>query len=803
MFQSRVRFSFLITLLAALCLFNACSNIKYLPQGKSLHTATVIKIDPDTKITDKYTLNKDMLALARPKPNKKMLGVARFKLSVYNRTLKNKGSFVTWLHEKIGEAPVLVDTAMLDRTRRNMQQYMFNHGYFNNVVKYSTKEKNRRTKVTFNISAISPYMIRNVYFPPDTADVLQTLVHNMQDKSGVQPEQEFNIDKLQEEVNRITYELRCKGYFDFISKNLTFELDSSLGNRSLDIYLKLKPPTEKEGPHKAYTINNIYIFPDYEVGKSPNRYTDTIVVNDYHFISSGVKFNAKTISSLLLIKKGRLYSQKDWEYSLNHLLGLGVYKFVNVKFEKTDSVGNNPTLDCRILLTPAKRMSVSGEVEVNNRAQQSALGAATSSLLGTAASVSYRNKNLLGGAESFSFNLFGGLELNPQRNKENLANSALINTMNFSGELQLVLPKFIVPFKLKNQSRYFLPKTNFRVSANYLRRFNFYTLYSFNVNFGYDWNENNRKRHLLNPISVSLLSLQDRSTAFEQQLSQNPYLRRSFEEQIIAGANYAYIFNTQNLTQQQNFIFMRTAIDIAGNTFFGVDQLLKVTRLTDRDKKLDILGSSYAQYARIEGDFRHYTLLPRGQTLVSRLNAAIGVPYGNSSVLPYIKQYFVGGPNSVRAFRIRSIGPGTFGSFAVPDSIIIDEFDRTGDIKLEANVEWRFPIISLLKGAVFADLGNIWTLREETSGTDPDTGNPIYTRPGGQFKANSLWNEIAIGTGFGMRLDFSFFVMRFDLGIPLRNPSLAKGERWVIENTFEKKWLLNNMNLNLAIGYPF
>lgn len=803
MFHRKLHYLFPATLLALACVLNACSNLKYLPQGKSLHTATIINIHPNTKIEDKYTVNKDLLALARPKPNKKMLGIARFKLSVYNRTLNKKSSFITWLHEKIGEAPVLTDTAMLDRTRRNMQQYMFNHGYFNNVVKYSTKEKNHRTKVTYNISAISPYIIREVYYPPDTAGILQSLVHNMQEKSVIQSGQDFNVDHLQEEVNRITYELRCKGYFDFISKNLTFELDSSLGNRNLDVYLKLKKPSEIEGSYKSYTINKVYVYPDYEVGKSPGKYTDTLVVNNVNFISSGVKFNPNTLSSLLLIKQGRLYSQKEWEFSLNHLLGLGVYKFVNVKFDKVDSTGIDPRLDCRILLTPAKRMSISGEVEINNRAQQSALGAATSTLLGTAASVSYRNKNLFGGAEAFSFNLFGGLELNPQRNNDNAANNVLINTLNISGELQLSLPKFIVPFKLSNQSRYFLPKSNFRLSASYLRRFNFYTLNSFNINFGYDWNENNRKRHLLNPISVSLLSLQDRAPAFEQQLSQNPFLRRSFEEQIIPGANYTYIYNTQNLSQHRNFVFMRTSIDIAGNTFFAVDQILKVTGIAERDKKLNILGSSYAQYARIEGDFRHYTILPRDQTLVTRINAAIGVPYGNSGVLPYIKQYFVGGPNSIRAFRIRSIGPGSFGSFAVPDSIIIDEFDRTGDIKLEANAEWRFPVISMLKGAVFADLGNIWTLREEKSGTDPDTGNPVYTRPGGQFKASSIFNEIAIGTGLGLRLDFSFFVMRFDLGIPLRNPSLPKGDRWVIENTFEKKWLINNMNLNLAIGYPF
>lgn len=795
---------FLLLLGIALGFFSACGNIKYLPQGKNLHTSTAIEIAPNALITDKYTVKKELYSLSRPKPNKKMLGTVRFKLSVYNRTKDRKKGFAKWLNEKIGEAPVVIDTTLLERTRRNMQQYMFNHGYFNNVASYTIKDKNRRSKVTYNISAISPYKVRNIYYPPDTTDNIHALVNKMQAQSLIISGQEFSVDILQSEINRIAYQLRCYGYYDFISKNLSFELDSTQGNRTLDVYLNLKPPSDGT-EHKAYKIKNIYIFPDYEVGKPPSYYADTLLVNDCYFITSTgySRFNPNSIANVLLLKKGQLYSQKNWEYSLNHLLGLGVFKFINVKFDKTDSLGTSPMLDCRILLTPAKRMSISGEVELNNRAQQSVLGSASSSLLGTAATLSYKNKNLLGGAEAFSFTLFGGLELNPQNRKSDLANYSLINTLNISGELQLALPKFLVPFRLTNQSRYFLPKTNIRVSANYLRRINFYTLNSFNINFGYDWNENSRKRHLFNPISASLLSLRNKEAAFEQQLAQNPYLQRSFEEQIIAGANYTYIFNTQNVSNLQNFIYFKTSIDIAGNLLYGVDKLLKVSGAIGNDKQLKILGSSYAQYTRLEADIRHYSILARGNSLVSRLYAAIGAPYGNSEVLPYVKQYFVGGPNSIRAFRIRSIGPGVFGSYAVPDSILIDEFDRTGDVKLEANLEWRFPIVQMLKGAVFTDVGNVWALNQEATGVDPDTGETVLTRPGGQFGLGSFWNQIAIGTGAGIRLDFSFFVMRFDLGLPIHNPSLARGERWVIQNTFEKRWLRSNTNLNLAIGYPF
>lgn len=783
-----------------------CSNTKYLPKGRSLHTATAIKIDPAAKVTNKYKVNQDLLALARPKPNKKVFGAARVKLTVYNQTRNRKTGLGRWLNEKIGEAPVLVDTLMLDRTRRNMQQYMFNHGYFNNVVTFQTKENKQKTTVTYNIRAISPYVINQVFYPaPDAATVPEQLISQMQPKSLIQSGQEFNVDNLQAEINRISYELKCKGYYEFTSKDLTFDLDSTQGNRNIDVYLKVKPPQNKEDKeHKAYRINKVYIYPDYEVGKAPRLYTDTLTTKDgFTFISSAPLFKPQAISRVVLLKENKLYSQKDWEYTLNHLMNLGVFKFVNVKFDKTDTTGAIPGLDCRILLTPAKRMSLSGEVEVNNRAQQSVLGAATSSLLGTAGTISYRNKNLLGGAEAFSINLFGGVELNPQNTQSSIADNSLINTLNVSGDMQLALPKFLVPFKLSNSSRYYVPKTNFRISANYLRRINFYTLNSFNINFGYDWNENNRKRHLFNPISVSLLSLRNIAPAFQVQLDQNSFLRRSFEEQLIAGANYSYIYNTQNVSVQQNFVFFRASIDIAGNTFYALDRLLKLSGTLSNDQKLKILGSSYAHFSRLEADIRYYNILNRNQSIVTRFNAAVGVPYGNSQVLPYIKQYFTGGPNSIRAFRIRSIGPGSFGSYAVADTVIIDEFDRTGDVKLEANAEWRFPMFSMLKGALFVDAGNIWTLKDEIASTDPDTGQPVYTRPNGKLTLKNLGQGLAVGTGFGVRLDFSFFVMRFDLGIPIRNPSMEPGSRWVIADVAEKRWLRKSTNLNLAIGYPF
>jgi outer membrane protein insertion porin family len=319
------------------------------------------------------------------------------------------------------------------------------------------------------------------------------------------------------------------------------------------------------------------------------------------------------------------------------------------------------------------------------------------------------------------------------------------------------------------------------LSTQYLSRGGLYRLNSVSANYGYFWNANKFAYHEINPISLNVVNLSQTSPEFDQILDDNPFLKRSFEQNFIAGINYTFNYNKLNDRFRTHGYFLGLGLDFAGNTLHLIDNLSG-----KGDGK--ILGLEYAQYGKVDLDLRYHLNIDKNQTIATRLYAGVGAPFGNSSSLPYIKQYFSGGPNSVRAFRIRSIGPGTYR----PDDFDVNSFfDQSGDIRIEGNIEYRFPIVSLLKGALFMDAGNIWLMNDNEA------------LPGGKF-TSSWWNELAVGSGFGLRVDIEFFVIRFDLATPLRIPYLPEGERWA--NNFDigsKTWRKQNLIFNFAIGYPF
>jgi len=311
------------------------------------------------------------------------------------------------------------------------------------------------------------------------------------------------------------------------------------------------------------------------------------------------------------------------------------------------------------------------------------------------------------------------------------------------------------------------------------------------ASFGYIWKESINTEHNFSPLSITFAHLTNRTQKFEDLLSSNLFLRRSFEEQFIIGQIYSYTFNDQLEKDHKNHLYFKGTVDLSGN-LLALLQSFSNNHAATPDNPYKLLGTTYSQYYKFDIDLRKYfNSEDQRKSLANRLIVGIGFPYGNSVSLPYVKQFYIGGSNSVRAFAAGALGPG---SFKTPDSIAAKSFiDQAGDLKLEANTEYRFPLAGVLKGAVFIDAGNIWLLRE-----DPG-------RPGSQFSSKTFLDEIAVGTGFGWRLDLSFFILRVDLAFPLRVPSLPSSERWVAGkiNFGDPSWRKNNLALNIAIGYPF
>jgi hypothetical protein len=351
----------------------------------------------------------------------------------------------------------------------------------------------------------------------------------------------------------------------------------------------------------------------------------------------------------------------------------------------------------------------------------------------------------------------------------------------------LYFPRFIVPFKIKTNSLY-VPKTRFSLSVTYSKRVDYFDMRTFLFQYGYRWRQDVRQEHELTPINISYTKLTDKTAAFDTLLATNPFLKKSYEEQFIAGGTYIYTFNEQVLALKKVQFFFQLTTEAAGN-ILSLSKIIGGEEISAEEPE-SVIGSVYSQYARMSLDGRSYYNFPDRNKLALRVYAGMAKPYGNSSVLPYTRQFFSGGPSSIRSFSINSVGPGTYNQ----NNDSIGFLQLGGDIKLEMNAEYRFGIYRFFKGAVFADAGNVWLLKSNPS-----------TLGGSAFSFSDFASEIAVGAGIGLRIDVSFFILRFDLATPLRKPWLEENNRWVIDeiNLGSSTWRRENLILNVAIGYPF
>lgn len=404
---------------------------------------------------------------------------------------------------------------------------------------------------------------------------------------------------------------------------------------------------------------------------------------------------------------------------------------------------------------------MSAELQANSK---------SSGFTGPALALSYTNRNLFKGGEVLK--ITGKLGYEAQAGGKTSGTIGLTSTQ-LGLTADLVFPRLLFPMRLSEQFEYAVPKTRISTGIEYLNRSKLYSLSSFNASFGYQWNANDYVSHTINPVSTSFIRLSNSTPEFDAILNDNPFLKNSFEQQLISGLTYKFTYSELGKGRKKHPFFFTSNIDLVGNT------LSLLSNSGNTDNKKTILGVEFAQYAKIDVDARFNFNLGNQQSLVTRLYGGLGYAYGNSDTLPFSRQFFSGGPYSIRAFRTRSIGPGTY----TPESTNTSSFfDSSGDIKLEANVEYRFPLYSYLKGALFVDAGNVWLLNENTA------------LSGGKFSSNFI-NELAVGAGFGLRVDIQSFVLRLDWAAPVHTPNFNQNSKY----TFD----LGNGIFNFAIGYPF
>jgi outer membrane protein insertion porin family len=759
-----------IKYLIVLSLFFAfgCSNTKYLPEGDFLYTGSSVKVkDSVLDKKERKALENEAEELLVPKPNKQIFGL-RPKLLVYNwagQPKKDKG-IRYWLRTKVGEAPVLFSKVDLDYNASILRNFMENKGFFKTRVSADSTAKNKRATAEYTILAKKQYKIKSVQFPVDSSDLGKSIARTSR-RTLLKEGNPYDLDIIKAERERIDARLKEKGYYFFNPDYILAQVDTTKGDHEVTIKLKIKDETPDKATI-AYKINKIVVYPNFSILKDSVTYKNEDIVHykDFTIIDSAHTFKPRVFDRALYFKKGDFYNRKNHNLTLNRFVNLGTFNFVKNEFKVSDSIKN--TLDAYYYLTLLPKKFIRVEV----------LGKTNSaSYTGTEVNVNWNNRNVFRGAELLTVSVFGGADF--QLSGENKGQ----NIFKLGTETSLTWPRFITPFKMEGSSE-FVPRTKAAVRYEYQNRTQLYALNSFKTSFGYIWKDNIRKEHQLNIVDITYVSPNNVTAEYQEDIEADPALGKVIEKQLIFGPTYSYTFTNTMLKRKKNTFYFNGEVDLAGN----VTGLLKGANVKQGDT-ITIFDVPFSQYVKVNADFRHYYKLGKESQLASRIIVGAGFAYGNSSTLPTTKQFVVGGTNSIRAFRARSLGPGSYQAPLTSNSYLPDQ---SADLKLEFNTEYRAKIYGLMKGALFLDAGNIWLLN-----ADPN-------KPGAEISKDFI-KQIAVGAGAGLRFDFSFLILRTDFAFPLRKPYLPEGQRWVVDDIDfgSGSWRKENLILNIAIGHPF
>jgi outer membrane protein insertion porin family len=748
---------------------SSCSNVKYLQDGEMLYTGAKVKIEGKDTVTKQYKqLKIELEKLLRPKPNTVILGM-RPNLYIYNIVgpVKKEKGFKHWLKTKIGEPPVLVSQLDLEHNKNLLQNYSENKGYFNTTTKADSIRKEKKVSAIYTLNPKRQYTISTVKFPIDSL-ALSTAIRNTASGSLLQVNEGYSFDKIKEERIRIDNQLKENGFFYFNPDYLKIQVDSTVSDHQVDLIVKVKndAPTVSKN---LYKINKIIIYPNFTIGSDTAKTAkDTVIKHhDFTIYDSENIFKPEIFDQALAFKKGEVYNRTNHNLSLKNLENLGAFKFVKNKFVVADTIGNY--LDTYYYLTPLTKKSIRLELLAKTN---------SANYNGTELNLNWSNRNAFGGAELLNISIYGGFEV--QVSGQNTG----YNVYTAGTEANLLWPKILSPFKTKPFSGY-MAKTKVTAGYEYQNRAQLYSLQTMKTAFGYLWKSNERKEHQLNLFEITFARPKDVTALYQEQVDKNPSLANVVEQQLVFGPTYSYIYSNIMKKEKRNTIYYKGSISLSGN----LAGLLTSADIKKKDT-IKVLGVPFSQFVRLENEFKHYLKLGKESQLASRMIIGTGFAYGNSNEMPYISQFFIGGTNSIRGFKARSIGPGTY----YDPAINTDDYteDQSGDIKLELNTEYRTKIYRMIKGAIFVDAGNIWLLND----------NP--NKPGSKFTSDFM-NQLAVGVGAGLRFDLSVLVFRTDLAFPIRKPYLPDGNRWVIDSIDfgNGSWRNDNLIFNLAIGYPF
>ena len=815
------KYKFLQNIIISISFFSfvSCNVTKFVPENQKLLKKVNIEFIGQNQ--ESNFSEEDFYNLLAQKPNRKLFSNFRFYLFLYNFSnqdridkkvilkqtkidkvnkrinLRNESLLALDSSAKLknfkerklvfgerlqlkGEAPVIFSPFKVVRSKDQFSKFLFNKGYFQNSILDSShmSSKNREIELTFFIDIGKPTYLNDIkYICEDEA--ISEYIDSLQNNSTLKKGDIFDTDYLSHERDRISKYLRNRGFYSFNKEFIYFDLDSNNNSKKINLTLGIQnyKKTNADGfqilNHKKYSINKINVRIKSDLSINSNVILDsskTPFLSIYNYQS--IKFKKKIFKKSILLKKDNLYRHDYAKQSYKRLISLGLFNYVNIGF---DTVGDNHLVG-NIDLNPAKSQNISFSLDGTNNER----------LFGFQGSFDYIHNNLFHAGERLLISLKSSFEIQLLLTDAEMSDiSSSINTKEIGPEFHFYLPKYFLINKLVNFKNHINPLTEFTGAFNIRDRPD-YKRVNQEFSFGWIFHEKKNITWHINPLLISVVDV-DLSPEFQEQIEDfnDSYISASFQDHVVAGGVFSFEFNNQKLNYNSNAFYFKTTFESAGGALFRIHELIQKEKniLTN---SYDFLGIRYAHFQKSTLDLRYYQNLLKESKMVYRFFSGIGIPRNNlKEALPFEKSFFAGGSNSLRAWRARSLGPGGYYDSA-------GKFDKIGDIKFEGNLEYRFPLSKWLEGAMFMDFGNIWLMGYDS------------LRPEGQFKWNNAINQVAIGGGLGLRLNFEYFILRMDFAIPIRNPYMKEDiGRWVFNEKINSMGEEFKPQLNIGIGYPF
>lgn len=773
------RFSGIIIFGAILLLLAGCRTTRYVPEGEFLLDKVSVKVDGENPFS-----NEELTYYLRQTPNHKMLWLTKFRLGLYNMSGRDSSKWWNKRLRALGEEPVIFDTVLTNASIDQLRQAFINKGYLGAEVSADTVSSgSKKISVNYTVSPGIPHRIATIERIYGEGDIAEALAADTL-RSAIRPWDALDVSLLEMERERITGFLRNRGFYTFNKEMVTFNADTTAGSKDVELTMKIEAssPVNAENLNfdvDRYIVRKVIFVTDYDAGMSFGsgglNVTDTVAYKDIEvYYGSRQYLRPAVLWENNFIRPGSFFSEREVQRTYNALSRFEILKFIDIRFREVGVIGDDGLLDAYILLTPTNSQSVALELEGTNSAGD----------LGVAAGVTYTHANIGKGSETFTAKLRGAYE-SLSGNFEGLINDRYLET---SLDLRLRFPKFMAPFLRESFKRGVNATTDFNMSVNYQERPEYTRIIS-TVGWNYRFTEMlKRNRHVLTPIDINYVYLPKSTNDFIDQIApDNPLLRYSYEDHFIMRLGYSF-YHTNKVNPlpwqrgyQKNIYTVRVNAEIAGNLLFALSNIFQPHH--DLKKApYKVFGIPYSQYVRGEGEISFLHIFDLRNSLAFHGFLGIGYPYGNSTIMPFEKRFYGGGANGVRGWSVRTLGPGAFpGTNSVSDFL-----EQCGDIQFKMSAEYRAKLFWVVELGAFIDIGNIWTIKN------------YENQPYGLFRFGSFYKQLAAAYGLGVRLDFNYFLLRFDLGMKAHNP--ARGEDpWPL---IHPRWHRDSA-FHFSIGYPF